>query len=82
LKKVYRRKTGGKKPAGQRKRSQSDVGRAKNDLKRFATLNTLKPTAFPLQIKLNHPPQYAKILKASNPTNMFFITPLLRKELK
>lgn len=37
MKKVYRRKTQGKKPAGQRKRSQSDVGKAKNDLKHFAT---------------------------------------------
>ena len=37
MKKVYRRKTGAKKPTGQRKRSQSDVGRAKNDLKHFAT---------------------------------------------
>jgi hypothetical protein len=30
------RKTRGRKSTGQRKRSQSDVGRAKNDLKRFA----------------------------------------------
>ncbi|HUV51486.1 MAG TPA: hypothetical protein VMW64_00240 [Dehalococcoidia bacterium] len=36
MKKVYRGKTQGKKQTGQRKRSQSDVGRAKNDLKRFA----------------------------------------------
>lgn len=30
------RKTRGKKLTGQRRRSQSDVGRARNDLKRFA----------------------------------------------
>jgi len=37
LKKAYRSKTRAKKPSGQRKRSHSDVSRAKNDLKHFAT---------------------------------------------